>query len=505
MRRHTGEKPYKCKVEGCNYACSASPQFTVHKRKHTGERPFKCDVDKCQYATKTRGDLTTHLRIHADDKRFVCQVAGCTYKCVRGCDFSKHNRVHTGEKPYECTHDGCLAKFKVLGELKSHLNTHQIREKSHVCDVQGCEKKFADLQAVKAHKNTHIGKKSHACAEEGCGYKCTTSSDLALHDRTHSGLKPYACDKCDYKCTTSSNLAKHKRTHDENKGYMCPYENCGYTATARQGVDLHYQSTHTSIRNFVCDHCPRRFINNQGKKKHLEMHERQASYAYACLMQDGGTQLYAVEGGVQCSIRCETLKHMDWHIQRNHTTAGIGVKLESETKLAKFFDEESIMYDRDWLNRLVFKHCQNIEGKSGSARPDFYLIAESFRLKAIVLLGNDEFCHRRYPCDLQRMWNIVQALQQTEEFQNVRILYLRFNPHGFKKGNTFYDPPLKDSHALIVKTLRNLDAAALKDGLNLIYINYDCDEEGNLDLFGQSHEEQNDFAAVLKDCVLLTM
>ncbi len=85
-----------------------------------------------------------------------------------------------------------------------------------------------------------------------------------------------------------------------------------------------------------------------------------------------------------------------------------------------------------------------------------------------MLLGNDEFCHQRYPCDLQRMWNIVQTLQQTNKFHDGRILYIR---------------------STLFTTLRDLHAATLKDGLHLSYINHDC--------------EQNDFAAVLPDHVLI--
>jgi hypothetical protein len=50
-----------------------------------------------------------------------------------------------------------------------------------------------------------------------------------------------------------------------------------------------------------------------------------------------------------------------------------------------------------------------------------------------VIVGCDEFQHRRYPCDLQRTWNILSALDQTDEFKSVPILYLRVNPHFYQK------------------------------------------------------------------------
>ena len=102
------------------------------------------------------------------------------------------------------------------------------------------------------------------------------------------------------------------------------------------------------------------------------MHERQARFAFKCAMQDGGVQLWK-HGDVACTIRCKTEQHMEYHIQRNHTIEGLGVKLESETKLAQFFEANDVPFDRNWANRLNFKGCKNIEGNSTSARPDFYL------------------------------------------------------------------------------------------------------------------------------------
>lgn len=47
----TGEKPYKCSWEGCEWRFARSDELTRHYRKHTGAKPFKCN--HCDRSVKT--------------------------------------------------------------------------------------------------------------------------------------------------------------------------------------------------------------------------------------------------------------------------------------------------------------------------------------------------------------------------------------------------------------------------------------------------------------------
>jgi len=84
-----------------------------------------------------------------------------------------------------------------------------------------------------------------------------------------------------------------------------------------------------------------------------------------------GTQR-AEEGDLRCTTRCATLQHMDYHVQRNHTPAGIGSKFGSEEQLATFFKEKGVSYDRDWGNFIKLS--------------DFYLHAKSAELGCVFLV-----------------------------------------------------------------------------------------------------------------------
>jgi insecticidal toxin complex protein TccC len=93
---HSGERPYKCIHEGCNYASNRRDDLTKHMRTHTGEKPYKCTQEGCDFASNESSNLTVHMRIHS------------------------------GEKPYKCTHEGCNYTSKQSGHLTKHMRTHSL-------------------------------------------------------------------------------------------------------------------------------------------------------------------------------------------------------------------------------------------------------------------------------------------------------------------------------------------------------------------------------------------
>jgi hypothetical protein len=215
-------------------------------------------------------------------------------------------------------------------------------------------------------------------------------------------------------------------------------------------------------------------------------------------MQDGGTQLCG-PGDIECSVRCKTSLHLEYHIERNHTPDGIGNKRDSEKRLAAFFAAKECTFDQDWTNRISFQDCKNIEGSSASARPDFHLIQESKRLNAIVLVGNDEYAHRRNACDFQRTFNIANSLEQTPGFRGVPLLYIRFNPHHYVRDGTHFSQTLAAGHDLLWKTLKSISKRDLIPGVNLVYINYDRTGD-TLHIFQNPDAES--YVGLYQPCVL---
>ncbi|CAB1328292.1 unnamed protein product [Coregonus sp. 'balchen'] len=62
LRTHTGEKPYQCSWEGCEWRFARSDELTRHFRKHTGAKPFQCGV--CNRCFSRSDHLALHMKRH---------------------------------------------------------------------------------------------------------------------------------------------------------------------------------------------------------------------------------------------------------------------------------------------------------------------------------------------------------------------------------------------------------------------------------------------------------
>ena len=62
------------------------------------------------------------------EKPFECKVEGCDRRFANSSDRKKHMHVHTTEKPYICTVKGCDKTYTHPSSLRKHLNVNHGKE-----------------------------------------------------------------------------------------------------------------------------------------------------------------------------------------------------------------------------------------------------------------------------------------------------------------------------------------------------------------------------------------
>lgn len=114
IRRVHSEKSGQCSI-----CLKTFSDLEVHMRKHTGERPFLCKLCNQSYATKR--SLSHHIAFkHENAAKFKCSIGECTrtFPTVMMLEFHLLKQ-HTNSTPYVCPH--CARGFFRTSDLTRHL------------------------------------------------------------------------------------------------------------------------------------------------------------------------------------------------------------------------------------------------------------------------------------------------------------------------------------------------------------------------------------------------
>ncbi|EDW25800.1 GL14325 [Drosophila persimilis] len=138
----------------CEYCSKRFSSKTVHMRRHNGEKPYKCRY--CVKAFPRATDLKVHERYHTGTKPNLCNTCGKSFH--RAYNLTIHMRTHTGERPYKC--DQCPKSFTQSNDLKAHIRRHTgERYKCPHCDAYFLQLYNMRNHCLSAH-NKHIETKT---------------------------------------------------------------------------------------------------------------------------------------------------------------------------------------------------------------------------------------------------------------------------------------------------------------------------------------------------------
>ncbi len=496
---------------------AALAPFLPPKRRRASE-PHICP--ECKKELSCKSNLNTHIRVvHLKETRYQC--AYCDYASFLLTNVTSHELIHTGIKPYPC--ERCPSAFSQKTHWKKHMKC--VHGDTNVYTCGKCDYRTSDSSLLRAHKRTHH-LFLHRC--NLCDYTTTKESVLHAHIRTHTGEKPFKCTQCDYAATTKGQITVHvARKHTDVRPFPCgqcdskfvtnselqkhilqkhtnirPHacDHCNYTSVTEWTLQEHVRAIHLGERSFKCLECGDTFAWAGNLREHEARHESSNAWTILCLYADCATD--AAEQGVPCGKRFETQRGLENHMQALHTLDGLSRRLKTEQRMACLFQAHGIRFERDRKNAIFHSHCLQLALPGSHSRPDFFLPEFVPAVGADVVVGNDEFAHRRYPshCELKRTLNITSSICAVAGQHKQRLVYIRFNPHYYMKGEVLWDPLLITRHAKLLQLLerlRNGDYKIQKEGLTLIFMYYDQTLDGQLCFFAETDSK---LAPAMLDC-----
>nr|CAH7732183.1 unnamed protein product [Callosobruchus chinensis] len=266
--QRTPKNPLRCSFEGCRAIFTKFSYFTLHMRKHTGERPFVCDVEGCDKCYVNSYHLKRHkIKAHETKKEYICQEKDCGMVLSDEHTLQRHtDRCHSFNGPYKCMH--CMKGFYQKRVLRKHLAAH--REESSNLKCNKCNVVFPNKTNYLKHMNCH---KSYTC---DCGKVFERWLMWMRHKRDcYSQKTDHICTVCNKSFSTYSKLRQHSIAHSEAKEiFKCPFVDCDRSYNYKKNLMFHIYSFHEQIEEEICkcpfSGCTTVFKKKQYMKRHVK-------------------------------------------------------------------------------------------------------------------------------------------------------------------------------------------------------------------------------------------
>ncbi|XP_076411757.1 zinc finger protein 516 isoform X2 [Peromyscus maniculatus bairdii] len=311
MRKHTGEKPYKCPY--CDHRASQKGNLKIHIRSHRtgtliqghepeagepqlGEMRVSEGLDGCASPTKSTSACNRMLNgaVPMDNSKILLRSSRKEAEGAAGAQ-------DDAEAVVQCSF--CKSRFERKKDLELHVHQAHKPFKCRLCSYVTLREESLLSHIERDHITAQVPNGSEACVENGkpelspgefpcevCGQAFSQTWFLKAHMKKHRGSFDHGCHICGRRFKEPWFLKNHMKAHGPKAGNKNrPKSELDPIATINNVVQEEVIVAGLSLYE-VCTKCGNLFTNLDSLNAHNAIHRKVEASRTRAPAEEGGTE-----------------------------------------------------------------------------------------------------------------------------------------------------------------------------------------------------------------------